>query len=65
MPESLHSNELLDLVIIGAAAAGCTAAIYAARRKLNLQVVTKDIGGEVALSGVVENWPGIESIQGF
>jgi len=57
--------ELLDLVIIGAAAAGSTAAIYAARRNLNFVVVSKDIGGEVALSGEVENWPGIIHTTGF
>lgn len=49
---------MYDLIIIGASAAGCTAAIYAARRNLNFVVITKDIGGEVALSGEVENWPG-------
>lgn len=60
-----HSPQTYDLVIIGAAAAGCAAAVYAARRHLNFVVVTKDIGGEVALSGEVENWPGIEHITGF
>lgn len=49
---------MYDLIIIGAAAAGCTAAVYAARRNLNFIIITKDIGGEVALSGEVENWPG-------
>jgi len=49
---------MLDLVIIGAAAAGCSAAVYAARRNLNFVVLSKDIGGEVALSGDVDNWPG-------
>lgn len=49
---------MLDLVIIGAAAAGCSAAVYAARRNLDFVVISKDIGGEVALSGEVENWPG-------
>lgn len=49
---------MYDLIIIGAAAAGCTAAVYAARRNLNFIVITKDIGGEVALSGDVDNWPG-------
>ncbi len=49
---------MLDLVIIGAAAVGCPAAVYAARRNLNFVVISKDIGGEVALSGEVENWPG-------
>jgi alkyl hydroperoxide reductase subunit F len=56
---------MFDLIIIGAAAAGSSAAIYSARRKLNFKIVTDDIGGEVALSGVVNNWPGILEIQGF
>lgn len=55
----------LDLVIIGAAAAGCAAAVYAARRHLNFVVVSKDIGGEVALSGEVENWPGTQHTTGI
>lgn len=56
---------MLDLIIIGASAAGTTAAIYSARRRLNFKVIAKDLGGEVALSGIVENWPGIQTIQGF
>lgn len=56
---------MLDLLIIGASAAGSSAAIYAARRKLNFKIVTDNIGGEVALSGVVNNWPGIIEIQGY
>lgn len=56
---------MLDLLIIGAAAAGSSAAIYAARRNLDFRIVTDNIGGEVALSGVVNNWPGILEIQGF
>ncbi len=60
-----NNSELLDLIIIGAAAAGCAAAVYAARRNLNFIIITKDIGGEVALSGEVENWPGIIHTTGF
>lgn len=56
---------MYDLVIIGAAAAGCSAAVYAARRNLNFVVISKDIGGEVALSGEVENWPGIIHTTGI
>lgn len=56
---------MLDLVIIGGAAVGCSAAIYAARRKLNFRLITDNIGGEVALSGETNNWPGIVSIDGF
>lgn len=56
---------MLDLVIIGGSAAGCNAAIYAARRKLNFELITDNIGGEVAMSGVVQNWLGEQSINGF
>ena len=61
----MNNEETLDLIIIGAAAAGSAAAIYAARRHLNFIVISKDIGGEVALSGEVENWPGIIHTTGF
>ena len=56
---------MYDLIIIGGSAAGSSAAIYCARRKLNFKIVAMDTGGEVALSGEVGNWPGIISIQGF
>ncbi len=58
------STELLDLVIIGASAAGLSASIYAARRNLNFVIVSMDIGGEVSRSGEVENWLGIEHTNG-
>lgn len=55
---------MLDLVIIGAAAAGSAAAIYAGRNNLDFLIVSKDIGGEVALSGKVGNWPGTITTTG-
>ncbi|OGH74054.1 MAG: hypothetical protein A3C90_03060 [Candidatus Magasanikbacteria bacterium RIFCSPHIGHO2_02_FULL_51_14] len=59
------TNNILDLLIIGAAAAGPAAAVYASRRRLNFVVVSKDVGGEVALSGEIENWPGIIHTDGI
>ena len=56
---------MYDLVIIGASAAGLSASIYAARRNLKFLVISKDVGGEVALSGEVGNWPGIIKIDGY
>lgn len=61
----MENQEILDLVIIGASAAGLSAAVYASRRNLNFKIVSKDVGGEVSLSGDVNNWPGILSISGF
>lgn len=57
-------DDIKDLIIIGGAAAGVTAAIYAARRKLNFLIVSGDIGGEVLLCGEVENYPGILKTNG-
>lgn len=56
---------MYDLIIIGASAAGAAASVYAARRSLNFVVVSKDIGGEVATSGEIENWPGTIHTDGF
>ncbi|HBW73854.1 MAG: Thioredoxin reductase [Candidatus Magasanikbacteria bacterium GW2011_GWC2_45_8] len=55
---------MFDLLILGASAAGVSAAVYGARRKLNMKLISVDIGGEVATSGVVENYPGHVLING-
>jgi len=54
-----------DLIIIGGSAAAATAGIYAARRGLDFHIITKDFGGEVATSGVIENWPGTIHTDGL
>ncbi|MFA6272203.1 MAG: FAD-dependent oxidoreductase [Patescibacteria group bacterium] len=56
---------LYDLVIIGASAAGISAGIYVARRNLNFLIISKDIGGEVARSGEVWNYPGYPKTDGI
>ena len=53
-----------DLIIIGAGPAGITAAIYAARKRIDFLVVTQDIGGQAAVSGDVENYTGYRFITG-
>ncbi|MBS3758077.1 MAG: thioredoxin-disulfide reductase [Desulfobacterales bacterium] len=48
-----------DLVIIGAGPAGLTAAIYAARAKLNVLVLEKAApGGQILVADWIENYPG-------
>jgi alkyl hydroperoxide reductase subunit F len=55
---------MYDLIIIGAGPAGITAAVYAARKRMELLVITKDIGGQAAWSGDVENYTGYQFISG-
>lgn len=54
-----------DVIIIGASAAGISAAIYLKRANINFEILTKDIGGEMLTSGVIENYPGFVSTNGF
>ena len=56
---------MYDLIIIGGSAAATSAGIYAARRELNFKIVTKDFGGEVATSGEIGNWPGVNQTDGI
>ncbi len=55
---------LYDLIIIGAGPCGVTAAIYAVRNRLNVLILTKDIGGQMAWSGLIENYSGYETTTG-
>ena len=54
-----------DILILGGSAAGVTAAIYAARRKLDIKLIAGDIGGEIATTDIIENYPGYSTVGGL
>ncbi len=62
MPQSTSAR--YDVTIIGGGPAGMTAAIYLARKKLKVLILSKDIGGQAAWSSDVENYPGFTMISG-
>ena len=65
IPESDETEVECQLVIIGGGPAGLTAGIYAARSGLKSVVVEKGVlGGQVALTPVVENYPGMKEVGG-
>jgi len=55
---------MYDVAIIGGGPAGLTAAVYAARKQLQVIMVTVDIGGQTNLTADVENYMGFEYISG-
>ena len=55
---------MYDLIIIGAGPAGITASVYAARKSMELLVISKNIGGQAASSGEIENYTGYQFITG-
>lgn len=55
----------IDLIIIGAGPAGLTAAIYSGRALINTLVLEENIiGGQVAATHIIENYPGFKVITG-
>ena len=48
-----------DMIVIGGGPAGYTAALYAARAGLSTLVLEKmSVGGQMALTDVIDNYPG-------
>lgn len=56
--------ETYELIIIGAGPAGITAAVYAARKRMQTLIISQDIGGQAAWSGDIENYTGYQFITG-
>ncbi len=62
---SSSSGELYDVIVIGGASAGLTAALYTSRQGLKTLVLTKDIGGQALLTNDIQNYPGFTTVGGF
>lgn len=55
---------MYELIIIGGGPAGMTAAVYAARKKINTLLISGDIGGQGLTTWLVENYMGYQFIEG-
>ncbi len=59
-------EEVFDVIIIGAGAAGLTAGIYTSRAKLSTLILNEGaVGGQLVLTEEIANYPGVETIKGY
>ena len=60
-----NNNELYDVIIVGGGPGGLTAGIYAQRARMKTLLIEKEgLGGQIAKSDIIENYPGFPSIGG-
>jgi thioredoxin reductase len=51
-----------EVIILGGGIAGMAAAIYASRKRMDYLIISPDMGGQMAVSGDIENYPGFPKI---
>ncbi len=59
-------DDLFDVIIVGAGAAGLTAGIYSSRAKLSTLILNEGaVGGQMVLTNEIANYPGVEVTPGY
>ena len=59
-------DEIFDVIIVGAGAAGLTAGIYTSRAKLSTLILNEGaIGGQMVLTEEIANYPGVAATKGY
>jgi thioredoxin reductase (NADPH) len=59
-------DNVFDVVIIGAGAAGLTAGIYSSRAKLSTLILNEGaVGGQMVMTNEIANYPGVELTKGY
>jgi thioredoxin reductase (NADPH) len=54
-------DEVYDVMILGAGAAGLASGIYSSRARLNTLILNEGaIGGQMVLTNEIANYPGVE-----
>lgn len=62
----METRDPFDVIIVGGGAAGLTAGLYCQRAALKTVLLEKGlIGGQIAISKEVDNYPGIQNVIGF
>jgi len=59
-------DEIFDVIIVGAGAAGLSAGIYSSRARLTTLILNEGaVGGQMVLTEEIANYPGVETTKGY
>ena len=59
-------DDIFDVMIIGAGAAGLTAGIYTSRSRLSTLILNEGaVGGQMVLTEEIANYPGVQTTKGY
>ncbi len=59
-------EEVFDVIIAGAGAAGLSAGIYSSRARLSTLILNEGaVGGQMVLTNEIANYPGVETTRGY
>ncbi len=62
----MTNEQHYDVIIIGAGPSGLAAGLYAARARRRTLLLERSVtGGQIALTALIENYPGMEEVDGF
>lgn len=61
----MTETKQVDILIAGQGAAAFSAALYSARYQMSTLIAAEQFGGETAIGGEIENYPGFPSIDGY
>ena len=59
-----ESKQRYDMIIVGGGPAAMSAAVYAARKEMNVLLIAKEIGGQITYTANVDNYLGLPGISG-
>ena len=57
-------TKVWDVAVVGGGPAGLSAAMYAARKNLSTILIALDLGGQVGITHLVTNYPGMPVVEG-
>ena len=61
----MTETKRVEILIAGQGAAAFSAALYSARYQMSTLIAAEQFGGETAIGGDIENYPGFPNIDGY